>query len=100
MDGGPRAPPGAFRPDLYVVARFLEALGSEGVAHPKTRLQNEVRLNYDLFLRYLTFLERKGLVRIEPQNPGSDHVFLTPEGEEARARLARWIARWIEGSRL
>lgn len=101
MDRGPTAPPeGAFRPDLYVVARFLDALGSDGAAHTKTRLQSEVRLNYDLFVRYLVFLEERGLVRIEAQNPGSDHVTITPEGSEARRRLSEWIARWIRGSRL
>ena len=50
------------RPDLYVVARFLERLWREGSPMLKTRLQVAANVNYDVFSRYLLWLLDRGLV--------------------------------------
>ena len=79
------------RPDLYVVARFLDRLAQEPDGVPRTRLQRGVRLNYDLYRAYLSLLGRKGFVRVEEGKEGEDRVRLTPEGRAAHARLVGWI---------
>jgi len=77
------------RPDLYVVARFLDALHAGPV--PRTKLQAMVRLNYDLHRAYLSLLARKGFVAIHPDKDETEHVSLTSEGRAAHARLVGWI---------
>ncbi|TET90649.1 MAG: hypothetical protein E3J35_06115 [Methanomassiliicoccales archaeon] len=86
MPGAPRE----WRPDLYVIARFLERLWREGKAIIKTRLQTGVRLNYDVFLKYLDWTVKKGLVRVE-EREGHEYLVLTKEGFEAYKRLVGWI---------
>lgn len=84
----------SWRPDLFVVARFLERLHhEEGQTPPrwtKSRLQPAVRLNYDLFQRYLAFLQERGFVTIEERQT-EKHVRLTDAGRQAHARLVGWI---------
>lgn len=41
------------KPDLYVVARFLDVLWWDTVGMKKTPLQMSVGLNYQTFLKYL-----------------------------------------------
>lgn len=89
MTSPPTPPPGVDpprRPDLYVLARFLDRLGEgpDGVA--RTRLQGAVRLNYDLYRGYLALLLEKGWVEV-----GAERVTLTKAGREARERLLGWL---------
>ena len=83
------------RPDLYVVARFLDRLcRPEGEPQPelsKAKLQLAVRLNYDLFRRYLAFLLERGFVEVVANGSGVELVRLTTEGRSAHARLVAWI---------
>lgn len=79
------------RPDLYVVARFLDALyGHEGT-HTNSSLQMAVRLNYDRFLAYLAFLEGEGWAEVDEEVSGSPEVRLTGDGRNAYHHLVRWI---------
>lgn len=78
------------RPDLYVVARLLERLWREE-AILKTRLQVAARVNYDVFSRYLDWLELHGLVAVESGGDGHERVHLTPKGHDAYLRLVQWI---------
>lgn len=79
-------PPRAWRPDLYVVARFFEKLGEPEADYSRNQLQLAVRLNYDLYRRYLSFLEGKGLIVVEERG-----VRLTTAGREAHKELIRWL---------
>lgn len=78
------------RPDLYVVARFLDRLREAGEGIPKTRLQAAVRLNYDLYRAYLGLLLEKRWVELKSDESG-DRVHLTFEGRAAHERLVTWI---------
>ncbi len=51
------------RPDLYVLARFLDSLQSKGQPMKKTNLQMKVGLNYPRFIEYLEWLVSHGLVQ-------------------------------------
>lgn len=79
------------KPDLYVVARFLERLRQVPEGYPRTRLQGAVRLNYDLYRRYLALLIDKGFVRVAEDKEGLERVHLTAAGHAAHARLVGWI---------
>lgn len=74
------------RPDLYVVARFLDKLAASPEGHPRTKLQQAVRLNYDLYRSYLALLAQTGFVEV-----GEDRVKLTDKGRAAHAALLGWI---------
>ena len=79
------------KPDLYVVARHLERLWREDGPMLKTRLQVAAGVNYDLFTRYLEWMQAKGLVTMESSEDGHERVILTSKGEEAYKKLVQWI---------
>jgi predicted transcriptional regulator len=80
------------KPDLYVLARFLDRLADPGEDHNKSSLQRATRTNYDVFRRYLALLEAKGWIAWEPrEGRGQDRIHLTDEGREAYSELAGWI---------
>jgi len=79
------------KPDLYVVARFLDVLWWNRVGMKKTQLQMSVRLNYQNFLRYLEWLENHDLVKIVASDDGTDRITLSEKGIEAHKRLVEWI---------
>lgn len=80
------------KPDLYVVARFLDRLAETGADHNKSSLQTATRVNYDIFRRYLALLEAKGWIRWEPrEGRGQDRIRLTEAGHEAYRELIGWI---------
>ena len=78
------------RPDLYVVARMLERLWTEGTPMLRTRLQVASRVNYDVFTRYLEWMLVNGLVELRPLE-SREGVALTSKGEEAYRKLVQWI---------
>lgn len=84
-----------WRPDLYVVARFLDRLWQPDTAYTRNQLQMATRVNYDLFRRYLSFLEERGFVTLAPDAQGNPIVRLTPAGLAAHRELVSWIERVI-----
>lgn len=89
MPPRPVDPPG--RPDLYVVARFLDKLTKPGVTYTRSRLQAAVRLNYDLFRSYLALMMEKGFVVADATHDGKEVFRITPAGLEAYHHLVGWI---------
>jgi len=85
------------RPDLYVVARFLEKLIAKGGVRRKTELQMAVGLNFNVYTKYLRWLEDKTLVRTEEKDERSKFVSITPKGLETYRTLVGWI-REVVGS--
>lgn len=92
-----RKPPDAsFQPNLYLVARFLDALARPDAALNRAQLQAAVGVNYDILRRYLAFLERKGLVVVRAgKERGGDSIRLTQDGRALRGELRGWIARLL-----
>lgn len=85
------------RPDLYVVARLLERLWREGGPMVKTRLQVAANVNYDVFSKYLAWMQAKDLVFLESNPDGHERVALTPKGAEAYRKLVQWINEVVHG---
>ena len=83
------------RPDLYVVARFLERLWRDRRPHRKTDLQLAVRLNYTIYKKYLDWLAMKGFVAITVDGEGTERIAITPKGIETYGRLVEWIRETV-----
>lgn len=79
------------KPDLYVVARFLDKLTRPGAVYTRSRLQAAVRLNYDLFRSYLALMTEKGFVAAKRSDDGKEVFQITPAGLEAYHHLVGWI---------
>jgi predicted transcriptional regulator len=93
-----------WRPDLYVVARFLEHLWRAEAPMGKTRLQVAANVNFDVFSRYLEWMRAKGLIAIEAATDGREaatdgreRVALTPDGAEAYRKIVQWIDEVVHG---
>jgi predicted transcriptional regulator len=85
------------KPDLYVVARFLEKLIAGGGQRRKTELQMAVGLNFNVYTKYLEWLEIKGIIHVTEEDERSKYVSLTPKGMETYKTLVKWI-RDVVGS--
>ncbi len=85
------------RPDIYVIARFLEKLWTSGRPIKKTRLQMSVGLNYGTFKKYLNWLLARELVVISIEKGESEHVCLTKKGLESYETIVNWINSMIPG---
>ena len=72
-----------------MVARFLERLWRDPRPHRKTDLQLAVRLNYNVYKKYLDWMERKGLIVVE------ETVSITPKGLETYKTLVAWIKNTV-----
>ncbi len=79
------------KPDLYVVARFLEKLIASGGQRRKTELQMAVGLNFNVYTKYLEWLESKDLIHTVERDERSKYVALTPKGIETYKTLVKWI---------
>jgi len=87
------------RPDLYVLARFLDALYETGRPMKKTNLQMRVGLNYPRFVEYLDWLNSNGLLQ-KTEEEGADVYALSAQGVDAHHRLVAWIRDTMKGMRL
>ena len=85
------------KPDLYVVARFLEALWDSGREYLKTQLQMAVGLNYNIYMKYLNWLEKKGLIVLRLVGKKKTTVRITNKGVKAYDSLVGWINDVIGG---
>lgn len=80
-----------WRPDLYVVARFLERLYATESTYTMRQLQMAVRLNYNLYKKYLDFLLARELVTIGHGPDGTQTIRMAPKGREAYHRFVGWV---------
>jgi predicted transcriptional regulator len=87
------------RPDLYVVARFLDVLYGNGQPMKKTNIQMRVGLNYARFSQYLEWLQAHGMVQ-RMGDPQGDQYGLSPKGVEAYHSLVDWIRDTLQGMKI
>lgn len=86
----------AGRPDLHILARFLDRMGEPGAgAFTRSQLQRAVRLNYDLFRKYLDVLLERGLVA--PKGGTKETFVITAKGRAVRVQLLAWLADLFGG---
>jgi len=87
------------RPDLYVLARFLDALYENGQPMKKTNLQMRVGLNYPRVMEYLEWMLSHGFVQ-QKEEEGAEVFSLSPQGLDAHHRLVDWIRDTMKGMRI
>jgi predicted transcriptional regulator len=89
------------KPDLYVVARFLDIMYRNGPAMKKTNIQMLLGLNYPRFIEYLEWLEKHNLVSENLDQDGkTERIVLTPKGIDSYHRLVDWIKETLEGVKI
>jgi predicted transcriptional regulator len=88
------------RPDLYVLARFLDILYQNGRRLKKTNLQMRVGLNYPRFIEYLDWMISHGFVERQIDEGGSELYSLSPQGIDAHRHLVAWIRETMKGMRI
>lgn len=83
-----------WKPDLYVLSRFLETLWLRHKTYKKTNLQMAVNLNYDVYMKYLNWLEEKRLITLSMEN-NHQYVNITAKGVEVYNTVVMWIKETI-----
>lgn len=78
-----------FRPDLYLVARIIYSLSTEGEMN-RTRLSVCTGLAYDRMINYLYWLQEKGLV-----SEDESFVRITEKGMNSYNKLVDWIFEYV-----
>ncbi len=84
------------RPDIFVIARILEILWSRESEVKKTELQMASRLNYDIFTKYISWLETRGLIVTVNKDEWHKIIKLTSKGEDAYKGIINWIREFVE----
>lgn len=88
------------KPDLYVVARFLDIMFSNGSSMKKTNIQMLLGVNYPRFMEYLEWLLKHELVAAGTDEEEIEKIKLTPRGIDSYHRLVDWIKETLEGVKL
>jgi predicted transcriptional regulator len=88
------------RPDLYVLARFLDIIYRTGSPMKRTNIQMLLGVNYPRFIEYLDWMVDHGLVLEVLDEEKTERITLTPKGIDAYHRLVDWIKETIEGVKL
>ena len=92
--------PGLEKPDLYVVARFLDILYRNGSAMKKTNIQMLLGINYPRFMEYREWLLNHGLVELITEDEKTERIKLTPKGIDSYHRLVDWIKETLDGVKI
>jgi predicted transcriptional regulator len=87
------------KPDLYVVARFLDIMFSNGPPMKKTNIQMLLGVNYPRFMEYLEWLLKRDLVAAS-LDEGIERIKLTPKGIDSYHRLVDWIKETLDGVKI
>ena len=91
---------GLEKPDLYVVARFLDVMYSNGSAMKKTNIQMLLGINYPRFMEYRDWLLKHGLIVETLDEENIERIALTPKGIESYHRLVDWIKETLDGVKI
>lgn len=88
------------KPDLYVVARFLDIMYRNGSGMKKTNIQMLLGVNYPRFIEYLDWLLKHDLVEEKIDEDKTERIVLTPKGIDSYHRLVDWIKETLNGVKL
>lgn len=88
------------KPDLYVVARFLDIMYRNGSGMKKTNIQMLLGVNYPRFMEYLDWLLKHDLVQEKIDEDKTERIMLTPKGIDSYHRLVDWIKETLNGVKL
>jgi predicted transcriptional regulator len=89
-----------WKPDLYVVARFLDIMYRNGSGMKKTNIQMLLGVNYPRFMEYLEWLLNHNLVSSGLDEEQAERIKLTPKGIESYHRFVDWIKETLDGVKI
>lgn len=81
------------KPDLYVLARIIEALKEHGPTH-RTALATATGLAYDRMGKYLQWMSEKGFIK-KADEENDPRIALTDQGLKAYDEFVSWILRYV-----
>ncbi len=84
------------KPDIYVISRFLEKLWLSDSDFKLTQLQMATGLNYNVFTKYLNWLEERNLVIIEDKDKPHKTIKITQKGIDLYKRLVVLLSKLLE----
>lgn len=87
------------KPDLYVVARFLDVMFKNGSGMKKTNIQMLLGVNYPRFVQYLEWLLEHDLVSASTDDEGVERIRLTPKGIDSYHRFVDWMNETFSGAK-
>ena len=88
------------KPDLYVVARFLDIMYRNGSSMKKTNIQMLLGVNYPRFMEYLEWSLKHGLVAASLDEERAERIMLTPKGVDSYHKLVDWIKETLDGVKI
>jgi predicted transcriptional regulator len=88
------------KPDLYVVARFLDIMYTNGSGMKKTNIQMLLGVRYPRFMEYLEWLLEHKLVEESFDEDKTERIRLTPKGIESYHTLVDWIKDTLDGVKI
>ncbi|MDG6994733.1 MAG: hypothetical protein JRN52_02325 [Nitrososphaerota archaeon] len=89
------------KPDLYVVARFLDIMHRNGTPMKRTNIQMLLGINYPRFSEYLDWmLTHQLVIVVADDDERGERIALATKGIESYHRLVDWIKDTIEGVKL
>lgn len=65
----------------------------------RTRLQVGTNLSYDNLVRYLQWMQERGLIEFNDGNDGHQTVLLTAKGKDAYSTVVLWINEMVSEQR-
>jgi predicted transcriptional regulator len=78
------------KPDLYVLARIIKVLKERNKLN-RTTLATSTGLAYDRLVKYLSWMEGKEFIHIDPDG----NIALTKKGAETYDELVKWILHYV-----
>jgi len=78
------------KPDLYVLARIIKMLKERNILN-RTTLATYTGLAYDRLVKYLSWMESKGLIQVD----ANGNVSLTKKGSKTYDDLVKWILQYV-----
>ena len=88
------------KPDLYVVARFLDIMYTNGSGMKKTNIQMLLGVRYPRFKEYLEWLLERKMVEDTLDEEKAERIKLTPKGIESYHTLVDWIKETLDGVKI
>ncbi|MFI5450492.1 MAG: winged helix-turn-helix domain-containing protein [Candidatus Bathyarchaeia archaeon] len=88
------------KPDLYVVARFLEIMYRNNSSMKKTNIQMLLGIRYPRFMEYLDWLMKHEFVAESLDDEKAKIIILTPKGIDSYHRLVDLIKETFDVAKI
>ena len=88
------------KPDLYIVARFLEIMYRNGSKMKKTNIQMLLGIRYPRFMEYFEWLLQHAFVEESLDEEDAKILILTPKGIDSSRKLVDLIKETFDVAKI